>query len=467
VESGTEITTLFEGGKRADEARYPHRSVQPMFPQSQSDYLYSANQSPAPDILVGSSPVPSLTGDLSQLKAFIWPKYDWFTDIVPVESYDPSTFQFTLAHDTRYPVESGSRYFIEGALSLLGAPGEFFHDAKNGYLYYWPRAVDVVDQEVIAPTLLTILSVTGSSPDRPVHDLRFEGLTFEESNFVPWYRFGWPQAGQSGEQHLVPAFDRQIEMEANRRGMVTLENTQGVELVYSKFRNSGLSAIYLRFSNANDRIYGNLIEHVGINGVTLQGRYPGEGDVMHDNVISNNLIRFVGEMAGNAAGVDISNGSFNEVSFSEIHDSPRYGILWHAGVPAGIPSYVQGNIFKYLRITNVAQDSGDTGAVYAFGLSADVASVRVNTLEQIIISGVHADPSMLGIAPFGVYMDNDSPGQVIRNIRVDDTAGSPFFQHSSGVESIQNVSWESGFDAAALQDAQIGLRSDFPSEYLH
>lgn len=413
------VTTLYEDGIRAEEARFPNRNNPASLPESHSPYLTEASTSSQLSSSVVSyrpGDIPTLNGNLSGLKVFIWSGHDWFTDIVPVAHLDPSTSQITLAQETRYPIKNGSRYFIEGALSLLDAPGEFFHDSSNGILYYWPRTPDIEDREIIVPTLRTLLSVQGSSPDAPVRDLRFEGLAFEASQFTNWYRFGWPRAGQSGEQHKVSSFDRQIEMPINRLGMVTFENTERVDMIYSHIKNAGFGGIYLLFSNQQDRICGNLIEHIGINGITLQGRYPGEGDVIHHNVLSNNLIRYVGEMVGNAAGVDISDAGFNQVSHSQIHDSPRYGVLWHAGVPPGTPSYVQHNVFEYLRISGVAQDSGDTGALYSFGLSADSSNPRTNLANEILIDNVYADPSMSDILPNAVFTDNDSSTQVFQNI---------------------------------------------------
>jgi hypothetical protein len=459
------ITTLFEDGVRADEARFPHRQNPAGLPMSHSPYLVSANPGPSSTVLTYSSgDLPTRLDDLAGLKVFIWPGHDWFTDIVPVASYDRNAHQLTLAHETRYPVVAGSRYFVEGALSLLGAPGEFFHDSKKGILYYCPRSGVVDGHEIIAPTLNMVLSVQGSSPENPVHNLRFEGLRFEGSGFTSWYRFGWPGAGQSGEPHIAPSFDRQIEMVANRLGLVTFENTDHVDLMFSHVKNSGFGGVYLRFSNQHDCIYGNLIEHVGINGITLQGRYPGEGDVLHHNVLSNNLIRYVGEMAGNAAGVDISNSSSNEVSFSRIHDSPRFGVLWHADGLPGSLLYAHGNIFEFLRVSEAAQDSGDTGAVYAFGLSADNNPPRTNFVDRVVVANIFADPSMMDLPPDGVFMDNASSYQILSNIRVDRSVGAPYRQNSSP-HIFQNVSWESGFDGTAIDEAHIDLRPDFPAVY--
>lgn len=467
VPPGLVVTTLYEDGVRAEEARFPNRASPASLSTSRSPYLMSANAA-ASSVFLTYNPgdLPALAGDLAALKIFIWSGHDWYTDVVPVTDHNPSTRQLTLAQETRYPIVAGSRYFFQGELSLLDAPGEFVHDSKNGILYYWPRNGDIHQREIIVPTLRTVLSVQGSSPDTPVHDLRFEGIRFEASKFAGWYRFGWPNAGQSGELHLISAFDRQIEMVANRLGLITFENTERVDLMYSHVKNSGFGGIYLRFSNQHNCIYGNLIEHVGINGITLQGRYPGEGNVLHHNVLSNNLIRYVGEMAGNAAGVDVSNSGFNEISYSRIHDSPRYAVLWHVG--ASLPgrlSYVHGNIFKYLRISGVGQDSGDTGAVYSFGLAND-SHPRTNTVDQVIVTNVHADPSMADIPPNGVFVDNDSSTQIFSNIKVEGTAGPWYRQNASPAQIFRNVNWQNGFDIHALDDAQINLRADFPAVYL-
>lgn len=466
IHSDVTISTLYEDGVRADEARFPDRRNPLSLPTSRSPYLMSVNATPSGVALTyGSADLPPLSGNLSGLKAFIWSGHDWFTDVVPVVDYDPAIRQLTLGQETRYPIVAGSRYFLQGALSFLGSPGEFFHDFEKGVLYYWPRAAEIQNREIIVPTLRTLLSVQGSSPEKPVHDLRFEGLRFEASGFAGWYRFGWPRAGQSGEQHVAPEFDRQIEMSSNRLGMVTFENTNRVDLMFSHVKNAGFGGVYLRFSNQQDCIYGNLIEHVGINGITLQGRYPGEGDVLRENVLSNNIIRHVGEMAGNAAGVDVSNSGSNEISYSRIHDSPRFGVLWHAGVPSHVPSYVRGNIFKFLQISAVGQDSGDTGAVYAFGLSADSRYPSINTVEHVLVTNIYADSSMIDIPPNGVFMDNDSSGQIFRHIKVDGTAGGQYRQNA-GPHVFENVSWNGGFDDTAFDEAQINLRPDFPSVYL-
>ena len=136
----------------------------------------------------------------------------------------------------------------------------------------------------------TVLDVRGSSSTNLVHDIRFEGLTFEDSDFTDWYRFGWPQAGQSGERHFDPSFDRQIDLPQNRLGLVRIENTEQVDINFSHLKNGGFGGLTLFNHNKRDCFYGNAIEHSGVDGILLQGAYPGEGDVLRENVFSNNRL---------------------------------------------------------------------------------------------------------------------------------------------------------------------------------
>lgn len=92
VRSDVPITTLYEDGVRADEARFPDRRNPLSLPTSRSPYLTSANATPSGVALTyGSGDLPPLSGNLSGLKAFIWSSHDWFTDIVPIIDYNPAT----------------------------------------------------------------------------------------------------------------------------------------------------------------------------------------------------------------------------------------------------------------------------------------------------------------------------------------------------------------------------------------
>ncbi|HVU32589.1 MAG TPA: right-handed parallel beta-helix repeat-containing protein [Opitutaceae bacterium] len=101
-------------------------------------------------------------------------------------------------------VYRGRSYWLENAREFLDAPGEFFLDRADGVLRYRPRPGEDFARArvtVIRPVLENLVVLDGRL-DAPVHDLRFEGLTFAHT--------GWTRPDQAGfvdvqANSLVPA----------------------------------------------------------------------------------------------------------------------------------------------------------------------------------------------------------------------------------------------------------------------
>ncbi|MGW4488064.1 hypothetical protein ACWEOE_29985 [Amycolatopsis sp. NPDC004368] len=156
--------------------------------------------------------------DLSQASLTIWSggSWSWFTDTVPILDVNFTKNQLTMKYNTRYALHNsggGSRYFLQNSLSFLDQPGEFYVDYKNGEVYYWPKnGAQPTNSSVIRPTVQTVLDVAGSSPEHRAHDITFDGVGVQYSDYVEWYRNGWINDGDSGDVHQYPQYDRQVEM---------------------------------------------------------------------------------------------------------------------------------------------------------------------------------------------------------------------------------------------------------------
>jgi len=507
VGKGWNFYTLYENGERARVARVPGYDPGINYSDSQAPYFTSEGVEGSRTILQYKDGDLDSTGwNIRNAQVYVWSGggVDWFSDTVPIASIDKTTRQITLARETRYPINinnKGSRFYIQGIslwknarrpgeeseqefdessdvtdpdqtvstlrqtralVPLLNGPGEFYLDTFNGDLYYWPRGSAIANQNIIAPRVKNIISIAGASESNRAHHIQFEGLTFECTDFTDWYRFGWVRAGDSGEGHRYPEFDRQIELPANRTGMIYLENTDHLTFRFNRLMASGFSAIYMFYSNQYNIIYGNLFERLGYNAVTIQGRYPGEGDVSRYNLASNNYIHHIGELVGHAAGVEITNSGYNEISYNVIHDSPRYAVQWR-GRP-NIPKediYLHDNTFKYLKIYQCGQDSGDTAPVYGYGISKE-SPYLTNVVEQVTVDNTYAHPSMKDVPPNGVFMDNCSYGQSFTNVRVTSAQGVMFRNNESGNHNFSNVNWAAGFNEALMDYRNIGIKSDFP-----
>lgn len=78
--------------------------------------------------------------DLSQAEVFIFHSYNYYNTIVPLASVDAEKRLAGLGGDN-YDVIQGDgaeRYFVQGLLDELDAPGEWYLDRKTSVLYLWP-----------------------------------------------------------------------------------------------------------------------------------------------------------------------------------------------------------------------------------------------------------------------------------------------------------------------------------------
>lgn len=205
------------------------------------------------------------------------------------------------------------------------------------------------------------------------------------------------------------------------------------------------------------------------------------------NTVTNNKINDIGELGIYCAGVAIFNGSYNEVSYSDITDSARYATTVRGNMvyddlsseDTSLPP-ATGNKFEYLKVTNCSQDSGDSGAVHGAGINLSSGSY-INYWKQITIDNSWAVPGMNDWRPWGIYIDwpSQTMHQDFDNIQITNTQGLDQSHktgqyeehfHSNGSDNetsatYNNCSWRAGFNSALIS-SDIGIKSTFPTEYL-
>ncbi|TDD48349.1 right-handed parallel beta-helix repeat-containing protein [Nonomuraea terrae] len=461
--------TLFEDGKRATTARHPNRTSDDLW----SPYLFSVLGEPEKEavrqwLYFKPEDVPvEWDADFDEnAQVVVWSggSWSWFTDTVPLGGADFRKNFFTLDHWARYSFvnsRSGSRYFLQNTLRFLDQPGEYYFDFAAGEVYYWPRtSID----KVMAPTVKTILSVKGSSPEQRVRNLSFDGLALQYSDFVDWYRAGWISEGDSGYEHKYPVYDRQIEMPRNRFGMITLENTRDIGLTRLHLSDSGFMGVYLLFANERVRVSDSLLENIGADGIKVEGGYPGEGDISGHHTISNNYIHHVGELVpGDAAGIELMSTGNSTVSHINVKHSARYGISLEVRPEIkDEDNYARNNSFSYIKLEETGLDSGDMGAFYTYGVSNTEPHLRDNSVEQMVITDVINDPAgaMPDSGTRGVHMDAGGCGFTFANIEVGEVSDDKY--QSYQCNEVTNANWQDGFDASKMEYDKIGVTSAFP-----
>ena len=473
VDPSKPFYTLFEDGKRSTLARTPNRNSDdewaPYFtsrlgePEKEAvhQWLYwqDGDWDPAWDDTPTSNPLKD-----AQVTVWSGGSWSWFTDIVPLGGADYRKGFATLNYWTRYALmnsRGGSRYFIENALPFLDQAGEWYVDRTAGELYYKPRG-DISQVRIMKPTVTKVLDIKGASPDRRVHDVTFDGLGIQYSDFVSWYRNGWISAGDSGEQHEYPEYDRQIEMPRDRFGTVTLENTSHITFSALKLSDTGYHGVYALFANDHLTVEDSLLQNIGADGIKVEGRYPGEGDVAHDNTVRNVYVDHIGELVpGDAAGIELMDTGGNTIEHVNVRHSARYGISLESRpeVTDG-EQYADGNTFRYIRIDQAGLDSGDMGAFYTYGVDNQEPHPVKNTVDQMVIGDVVPDASMPDSGTRGVHMDAGGCGFSFSNVVVGRTTDQSY--QSYDCNAVSNSNWEAGFDDSKIAYDQIGVTADFP-----
>jgi hypothetical protein len=461
--------TLFEDGVRATTARYPNRTADDLW----SPYLFSVTpeaeyQAVHNWLFFDPEDIPQeWDPDFDKnAQMVVWSggSWSWFTDHVPLGGADFRKHFFTLNHDARFALvnsRSGSRYFLQNTLRFLDQPGEYYFDFENSEVYYWPKtSID----KVMAPTVKTIISLHGSSPDKRVERLAFDGLALQYSDFVEWYRYGWNSSGDSGYEHKYPIYDRQIEMPRNRFGMITLENTRDIDLTRLHISDTGFTGIFMLFANERVKVADSLLANLGGDGIKVEGGYPGEGDISGHHTISNVYIDHVGEIVpGDASGIELMSTGNNQVSNVVVKHSARYGISLEVRPEiANADNYARNNRFSYIRLEETGLDSGDMGAFYTYGVHNTEPHAIDNYVDQMVIGDVLNDPAgqMPDSGTRGVHMDAGGCGFAISNVEVGEVSDDKYQAYQCN--EVTNANWQDGFDRSKMEYDKIGVTSAFP-----
>ncbi len=454
IGTGQDIDTMYEGDIRAIEARYPNRGANTLYPQARAPYLVSTGG----DILASNTNrswvsyssgdfIPEIT-NAEHIVLFPWGTDNWHLWSCDITSCSTNYSRIYFNNDgDQTTIGSMVRYFVSGALELLDAPGEFYYNSSQCYLYYKPLTPgNPANKYVSVPSLKTLISITGTSNTSTVRGLKFKRLVFADTAAVvparQWWTFDWGKTDY---------------------GIIKMQNTGGIQFDECQIKNSGRHGILAVGHNEQLIVNNSMIENVGVSGIVLCNRFVGTSDRIQDCIISNCVVQNVGNLSLYAGCIEMMNTESCLVDHCGLYDSARYAVtlrgncLDGGGAFNSFPKSDQ-NIIRNCWMERCSQDGGDSGVLHMAGIT-DGTMPYTNFFENIVIANTQ---SVLGqndtALPAGLY--TDWPGatkyQSFKNIWIEFTEGKDFKPHENLIQICNNVSWEDDFNLNLINTENIG-----------
>lgn len=414
------VKELFCNGERMRKARYPkYRADNPygagwlFVPGRQTNFHEEGFGHP--NEFTCADPRLKNWKHIDEAEIFIFPRFNWFSDTVPVKSYDPEAGRVSLARDCSQPIHPTDRYYFQNVFEELTDPGEWYYDRMEHIVYF------------IAPEGAKELVLTVPVSEY-VFEVRGEPLPAENlfGGRIDMADAGGPQAlgmdwntkplGFLSFEHLV--------LEGCSSCAALIRHAHYCQIVGCTVRNTGGHGIIV-LKGRNNRIAGCDIYDTGCNAIYISGGYrsPHAGFYRDSgHVIDNNYIHHVGRNYRSSSAID-ANGLGIRISHNLIHDTPRTGI------------HTRGNrnIIEYNHIHHVNIETNDAAAINLCDrdLTMHDTKIRYNRLHDVMGLRLHDgvwDPAYF---TFGIYLDDFSAGVDIYGNLIYRTPNGGVFTHAN------------------------------------
>ncbi len=413
------------GFDKATMARFPNKVNDPRFQAWNGEYLLSTNGSNKDMGYKASDLTPehkkalqdaqaSGRSEIAQLFVFDCGGYAFESNTLPINRIDTTNSKLYSPYDSKHPemyitkynINANARYFLQGNISFLDSPGEYYYDKQTGWLYYYPtdadniaNVADMNNLNIVVPTTKEIIRLEGTdkptiaewgqtpNPAKQVSNITFDGFTLEcteSDNYIvdgwsygeTWYDGGTaiPYPPPEALGSTQPYYSDYAVRPAYMYGGFTLINTNHITIQNSRITNMGLFGIIVWRDNTFNTFQNLAIDNTGMGGINTDGGYPGVGKYNNNHTFYNLSIHHVGQVDAFGAGLQVMNTGFSNFKNLEIYYAPRRAISF-VGQAQTMPNvspnfdpvrdvYNYGNRFEYIYVHDAEQDTAEDSAIF-------------------------------------------------------------------------------------------------------
>ncbi|MEI6323617.1 MAG: right-handed parallel beta-helix repeat-containing protein [bacterium] len=286
--------------------------------------------------------------------------------------------------------------WVENAFELLTKPGQWYLDRKEETLYYIPRPGEdpsVMDAELAV--LEKVLDVRGSDFSHRIHDINFEGLTFQNATWLQ------PNGDQGYADNQAGVTWVNIPpVSCKTPGGVSVQYGERVGFLRNVVTHMGGAGIDFGHGPQHCDIIGNCLYDISGNGIFL-----GEVDDFastnpvewcEGNKIENNYIRDVGVEFEDQVGICTGYTRHLSLAHNELTHLPYSGIS--VGWGWGKSGYSHQNAISSNKVSDFMNILGDGGGIYTLG-NQGTPEEKTLWIGNYITGGKHAQ---------GMYSDEGS-----------------------------------------------------------
>jgi len=258
---------------------------------------------------------------------------------------------------------------VENIFEELDTPGEWFFNANERVLYYYPVLYEDVTKTVFEVSQLKHLVEFRGSEQEPVQNITIKNIEFTQTartfmeKYEPLLRSDWT---------------------VYRGGSIVFEGTENCSLDGCYLYNLGGNAVFFSNYNRNSAVTGSHFTQIGASAVCFVGdtnavrspsfnyhnytqidlmdREPGPktNNYPANCLVYDNLIHTIGLFEKQITGIELSMCKSIIVSHNSIYDVPRAGINVSEGTWGG-------HVIEYNDIFETVKETGDHGSFNSWG----------------------------------------------------------------------------------------------------
>lgn len=443
-----QVKDLYCNGQRLRKARYPKYDAKNPYgagwlfvPGKQVNIYQKGFGDPLQ--FKCSDPRPSTWSHMDEVELFVFPRFNWNSDIVPVKSYDAQTQTVTLARPCSQAIYPTDRFYFQNVREELTDPGEWYFDREHQVVYFIPpEDVDPATMTLTIPAADYVIKVEGEPLPANFSDGTYDQLDATSHAMVS---MDW------NSEPIGYVTFRNLTIECCNRAAFFNWHAHHIQVIGCTIRNTGEHGV-MSLRGKHNRIAGCDIYDTGSMGVYMSGgfRDPHQGfyrDCYSE--IDNNYIHHVGRIRRGTCVIDIL-GVGIRVSHNLIHDCSRTGI------------HARGNrnVIEYNHIRHVNIETSDAAAINMCDreLSNHDSKIRYNKIHDVL--GLHLSEGKWEPRhfTFGIYLDDFTSGvDIYGNLIYRTPRGGIFIHGNQDVRVFNNVVLDADKDMLFLRRWGRGL----------